>query len=66
MNVKASVTRKVGSAMKVSISRATKPAPGNGAKARISASVRPSATQPTVEATAISAVLSSALRKARD
>ena len=32
--VKASVTRKVGSAMKVSMTCATDPAPGNGAKAR--------------------------------
>ena len=50
--------------MNVSITRATKDAPGNGAKAKMSASVNPSATQPAVEASAISAVLTRALRNA--
>jgi hypothetical protein len=61
-NVNASVTRKVGSAMNVSMIRATVRAPGNGTKARTSASTRPSATQPAVAETAISTVLSSARR----
>jgi hypothetical protein len=64
--VKASVTRKVGNAMNVSITCATRPAPGNGAKARISPRVRPRITHPMVEASAISAVLMRALRNARE
>ena len=52
--------------MNVSISRATKVAPGNGTKAMTSASAKPRARLPAVEASAISAVLTSALTKARE
>jgi hypothetical protein len=64
--VKASVTRQVGSAMNVSISRATNVEPGNGTKARISPRISPSMRQPAVEASAITPVLMSALRNARE
>ena len=56
MKVKASAIRKVGSAMKLSISRASSAAPGKGTKERIRASTKPSARQPALAAKAISTV----------
>lgn len=52
--------------MKVSISLAMKPLPGNGTKARISASTRPTTRHPAVAVTEIVTVLNSALRKKRE
>ena len=56
MKVKESAIRKVGKAMKVSISRASSAAPGKGTKERISARTKPRRRQPALAASAIHGV----------
>src|SRR5690242_587182 len=60
MNVNASATRNVGSAMNVSINRASTRLPGNGVNAISTDSVKPSTRQPAVADSAIVNVLRTA------
>src|SRR5579862_6117036 len=66
MNVNASATRNVGSAMNVSIIRARKRLPGNGVNAISTDNTKPSTRHPAVAESAIVSVLRIACRNSAD